>query len=153
MKPYRVTIHCTDTPDGEQVKLEVLDEAHRARGWTGIGYHFLIEPTGKALPCRPLELQGAGVKDANEGNVHICLVGNSKFTAAQWETLRITLDAMTEVMGIKPWEIHAHHQFPSAIAQGKTCPNVSINRILAWYFLDDSAAISENLLLQTGASP
>lgn len=48
-----------------------------AKGWGDIGYHFLIDPSGRVLEGRELLWQGAHAGGANNvGNVGICLLGN-----------------------------------------------------------------------------
>ena len=133
MTPYRVTIHCSATNNGERLDISVIDQWHRDRGWTGVGYHMVIQPDGEVQNGRPLNVQGAHVEGENKGNIGICLIGTSKFKSRQIDSLRSRLDSVLMMYSIKPWEIWAHNQFQSAIKQGKVCPGIPINSILAWY--------------------
>jgi N-acetylmuramoyl-L-alanine amidase len=133
MTPYRITIHCSDSKDGEFIPEETIKAWHLARGFRDIGYHFLVTPAGDILPGRPETEIGAHVEGENEGNLGICLEGASHFTERAFAGLRGLLDSLCLKYGIRPWQIHCHYQYPSAQRQGKTCPNIEINRLLAWY--------------------
>ena len=56
--------------------LESIRKAHLERGFGDVGYHFLIDPSGRVWAGRDLRWQGAHVKDQNEGNLGICIMGN-----------------------------------------------------------------------------
>lgn len=57
-------------------RLEAIRRAHRDRGWGDIGYHFAIDRNGRVWQARPLNWQGAHVKDHNEGNIGVVNLGN-----------------------------------------------------------------------------
>ncbi|RUU80251.1 peptidoglycan-binding domain-containing protein, partial [Mesorhizobium sp. M7A.F.Ca.MR.362.00.0.0] len=43
MRPIKELIwHCTATPEGREVSVKEIDAWHRARGWSGIGYHKVV---------------------------------------------------------------------------------------------------------------
>lgn len=149
--PKRITIHCSVTADGLPVSVETIRQWHVVRGFNDIGYHLIIQPSGRVDVGRKIDVVGAHVEGANTSNAGICLIGTERFTAAQFDSLRAQLDFVREVYQIPPWEIYCHYQFPSAQVQAKTCPNISINRLLAWYLLKDNAALIPNMLGELGA--
>ena len=149
MKPYRITVHCADTPNGKIVPADEIRKWHLARGWNDIGYHLVIQPTGEVERGRGLNEQGAHVEGANEGNIGICLPGTDRFTARAFSTLRYQIDSIRMNYGISEHELYCHNQFKSAQEQGKTCPNMSINRLLAWYLLKDEKMIQPYLIEET----
>ena len=57
-------------------RLELIRRSHLGRGWADIGYHFAIDPQGNVWEGRPLNLQGAHVKDQNEQNIGVVVLGN-----------------------------------------------------------------------------
>lgn len=79
----RITIH-HDAMDasgfrsaGEaRQRLSDIQRVHTGNGWADIGYHYAIDPTGTIWSARPIQLQGAHVKDWNEHNLGIMLMGN-----------------------------------------------------------------------------
>ncbi len=46
------------------------------RGFSDIGYHFLIGPDGIVFEGRPARVLGAHTKSANQGNLGICFIGD-----------------------------------------------------------------------------
>jgi N-acetylmuramoyl-L-alanine amidase len=145
--PKRIVIHCSDTPNGKRVRVEALREQHKKRGFSDIGYHILINPDGQVDHTRPFNEVGEHVGGNNTGSIGICLVGTDKYTKAQWDALRYQLDGLLMTYSIDKTQIFCHYQFDSAIKQGKTCPNISINNLLLWYYeVVGEKAIVPNLL-------
>lgn len=76
-----IIVHCTATrPEwfaGKTVKAKVaeIDRWHKANGWKGIGYHYLIDRDGALGVGRDLNTVGAHVKDHNIGSVGVALIG------------------------------------------------------------------------------
>lgn len=140
-KPNRVTIHCCDTSNGKPVSIEAITKDHIKRGFSTIGYHAVIQPDGTIENGRPLNVVGAHVEGANTGNLGIALAGRDLFTKAQFEALRLRLTYIRHSFGIQSWDVYTHSQFKSATDQQKTCPNISINNLLAWLLTGDISAI------------
>lgn len=159
MRPTRITIHCSVTPDGVDVPVERIRRHHMAkpplgRGFRDIGYHRIIGVAGRVEPGRPILEAGAHVGNMagdlfdyegchdNDGNLGICLIGTQRYTRAQFRALREELDRWCRgEFKIPVWEIRCHNQFRSAQAQKKSCPNMEIGRLLAWYLARDEEAI------------
>ncbi len=146
MKPDKATVHCTDSRNGASVPFAVVEQWHKDRGFAKIGYHFLIQPDGEIQNGRPLNENGAHVLGGNYGNVGICLVGKDKFTKAQFDKLLYVLESLRQTYNIKPWEVYCHSQFESAIKQGKTCPNIKPNHLVAFICTENYDCIREYLL-------
>lgn len=79
----RITVHhdaIMPVPGGSYAdslrRLQLIRTGHLNNGWADIGYHFAIDPSGRIWQGRPLELQGAHVKDNNPGNLGIVVFGN-----------------------------------------------------------------------------
>jgi hypothetical protein len=140
-KPSKIIIHCSATKNGEDIGAAEIRKWHLARGFKDIGYHIIIRVTGEVELGRPLNVVGAHCEGANEGSIGICLIGTDQYTQKQFDVLRYQIDSLRQIYGIKVWEIYAHRQFPSAIKQGKTCPGISINRLLAWYAFSEGAIL------------
>jgi hypothetical protein len=61
--------------------VESIRAEHKARGWSDIGYHWVIGnghglPDGHIAAGRPEEIQGAAVKLNNRYKLQVCLIGN-----------------------------------------------------------------------------
>ena len=77
-----IIIHCTATrPNWWEGKTsqQKVDEVRRwhveDRGWSDIGYHYLIDRDGTLVEGRPLERTGAHAKGHNTGSVGVSLFG------------------------------------------------------------------------------
>ena len=57
---------------------------HKAKGWNDIGYHYVIEATGKLVRGRPIEVIGAHCKGFNTDSVGVCLSGDNTRDAEKW---------------------------------------------------------------------
>lgn len=147
MIPKRITIHCSDSPNGRSVSVDEIRKWHLARGWFDIGYHYVIDIDGISRSGRPLTQEGAHVEGANQDNVGICMIGKDRFTEAQFHGLREDIRMLCQSYNIPHWEIYGHYLWPSAIKQGKSCPNMAIQRLIA-YIQGEDAAIEPYLLKQ-----
>lgn len=56
--------------------LESIRRGHVSQQWADIGYHYIIDPQGRIWEGRPARFQGAHVKDNNEHNLGVMLLGN-----------------------------------------------------------------------------
>jgi hypothetical protein len=83
-RPRRVTIHHSamyfrDTrPRAAAAQIGRIQREHmQNREYGDIGYHFLIDPSGRVWEGRELRYQGAHASGSNNvGNIGICLLGN-----------------------------------------------------------------------------
>jgi len=57
-------------------RIELIRRSHVNKGWADIGYHYVIDPGGRIYQGRPIALQGAHVKDNNEHNLGVMMLGN-----------------------------------------------------------------------------
>ncbi|MDE6269360.1 MAG: N-acetylmuramoyl-L-alanine amidase, partial [Muribaculaceae bacterium] len=60
---------------GQPFTRDDVDRWHRARGWQGIGYHYLVGLDGTVWPGRPESEQGAHCKGHNAASLGVCYVG------------------------------------------------------------------------------
>ena len=76
MRPIsEIIVHCTATPEGRPVTVKEIDSWHRARGWSGIGYHRVVHLDGSRENGRPIEKIGAHVEGHNTGTIGVVYVG------------------------------------------------------------------------------
>lgn len=118
MRPIDLlVIHCTASRNGRLKPLEEIRKEHRARGFSDVGYHYVIQADGSLLNGRPEEQIGAhaAVKGHayNKTSIGVCLVGgllpngsakadSGQFRQAQWDTLRVLVrDLITRYPGAR----------------------------------------------------
>ena len=58
-----VVVHWAGTYTNQDIGAEEIHEWHKQRGWSGIGYHFVIRRDGRLQRGRPLNKQGAHAGD------------------------------------------------------------------------------------------
>ena len=119
----RIIIHCSATKEGADFNAADIDRWHKKRGWSGIGYHYVIKLDGTIEKGRSINRWGAHTKGYNKYSYGVCYIGgldkNGKpkdtRTDAQKESLR---KLMSELKSIhKDAEISGHNEFSS-----KACP-------------------------------
>jgi N-acetylmuramoyl-L-alanine amidase len=150
--PKRMTLHCSASPNGRKETVDDIRAWHIARGFTDVGYHFIIYVDGTVAHGRPITMMGAHVAGDNQDNVGICLIGNDRFSSAQLYSLRGLLDVLFHVYSIPNEQLFCHYEFSSAKAQGKTCPNIKVEDLREWYFNHREASMT-NYLMQTSLAP
>jgi len=106
------------------VDANTVDEWHKQRGWSGIGYHFFVKRDGQIELGRPLEKSGAHTKGHNKNSIGICYAGGvdsemipeDNRTSAQIASLLLLLRLLKNMF---PTAIrHGHRDFSP-----KACPS------------------------------
>ena len=118
-----IIIHCTATKPLAHINVNDVRRWHRERGFSDIGYHYLILVDGTVEAGRPLSAIGAHCKGHNAHSIGICYVGglNDKGKPADTRT-----PAQREAM--RSLLISLKHRFPDATIHGhrdfaaKACP-------------------------------
>lgn len=125
-----IVIHCSATRPSQNIGAIDIDCWHRERGFSQIGYHFVITRDGTLEKGRDLELAGSHVKGFNQRSIGICLVGGineedhrapeNNFTGKQFATLEFVLKDL-------------RRRYPKAVIIGhhdlnplKACPSFSV---------------------------
>lgn len=76
MRPiHYIIIHCSATESGSDIDIHNIDSWHKAKGWTGVGYHYVITESGKLQQGRTLDTEGAHCYNHNKDSIGICYVG------------------------------------------------------------------------------
>jgi N-acetyl-anhydromuramyl-L-alanine amidase AmpD len=138
--PEKITIHCTATENFKRVEVETIKDWHRARGFSDVGYHMVIQPDGEKQRGRCLNVRGAHVKGHNTGNLGLCLVGNDKFTWPQMKSAKEWIDSIRLSYDIPYNQIFGHYELDKS---GKTCPNIRITDLVLWMVLQDDKIIKK----------
>lgn len=70
-----IVVHCSATREGKDYTVKDIRRWHKDRGYSDIGYHYVVYRDGSIHEGRPLELPGAHVKGHNARSIGICYVG------------------------------------------------------------------------------
>ncbi len=93
-----------------------------------IGYHYVIDYSGRVWEGRPIEYQGAhaGNNDANKGNIGIVVFGNfdiQRPTQAQLSSLQTLTEQLMKQYDIPLSKVYTHCEIRKVCGLGATdCP-------------------------------
>ncbi|UPT76013.1 MAG: N-acetylmuramoyl-L-alanine amidase [Elusimicrobiota bacterium] len=128
--PWRVTLHHSDGRYTASLaeslqEARFIQEFHQdGRGWSDVGYHFLVDPLGNILEGRPLGTLGAHTQSNNEGNVGIVLLGsyhapkNHATTAAQLASAAALGRFLVARFGLDPDSLKGHRDYKKTDCPG-----------------------------------
>ena len=119
-----IIVHCSATPAGKDYSAEDIDRWHRQRGWSGIGYHYVVRLDGNIEKGRPEEKIGAHCQGHNRHSLGICYIGGlsadgSRPQDTRTPEQRASLHALLKSL---------HDSYPRALIVGhnifspKSCP-------------------------------
>ena len=114
-------VHCSDTPNSENLNASDLHQMHLNFGWNGIGYHKVILRNGEIQNGRPEYWVGAHVKGKNDVSLGVCLIGRDEFTNAQLHSLKKVLEIWKSKYSKA--KIIGHCNIGNT---HKTCPNFDV---------------------------
>lgn len=146
-----IIVHSSDSEWGCAV---VIDNWHRERGWSEIGYHYVIlngKPfsvhdtfnlfRGTLEPGRKLDLDmwaeinevGAHALGYNSDSIGICMIGKKDFLVQQFLTLKFLIQFLMKQFEIPRENVIGHRDTKSGKEQGKTCPNFDVQDFMEEY--------------------
>ncbi len=74
----KLVIHCADTPKGVYFDVDDIRKWHTVeRGWSDVGYHYIILLDGIIQKGREDATPGAHVKGHNKSSIGICYIGGA----------------------------------------------------------------------------
>ncbi len=127
-----IIIHCSDSLWGDAKAIEAW---HRDKGWSHIGYHYVIDsayPTYENLMLKkpditrdgkleigiPLEVKGIHAHGYNATSIGICMIGREIFSARELLSLYKLVHDIEKQFG--RLKIYGHYE----LNPYKTCPNI-----------------------------
>ena len=128
-KITEIIIHCSATTEGKDFTVEDIDRWHRQRGFSGVGYHFVIYRSGSIHAGRPTCQIGAHCKGHNTISIGICYIGGlspdgkpkDTRTAAQKASLHALVEQLQEEFPLAT--VHGHNEFAA-----KVCPCFDVQK-------------------------
>jgi N-acetylmuramoyl-L-alanine amidase len=123
MRPLnKIILHCSATPDEVPITVEQINRWHKKRGFTEIGYHYIIHQDGKIEQGRDLDVVGAHCKGQNPGSIGVCYIGGLKdgefadtMTGHQEIAWLDLVHSLRTIFG--KLSVHGHNEFSN-----KACP-------------------------------
>ncbi len=125
-KISKIYIHHSVLPRDQSI-VEIR-KIHLARGFSDVGYHFIIDGKGEILKARPIERIGAHVRGDNLNSVGICICGNFEEQQpfiSQLEGLKKLILSLYEKFG--KLQIFGHKDYSKA---STLCPGRYLYQLL-----------------------
>ena len=122
-KINKIVIHVTDSPDDIDVGVREVRQWHLDRGWSDIGYHYLIRRNGTVENGRSEEQKGAHVYGHNADSLGIVWVGKKNMDPRQLFSLLQLVKSLMDKYEVDVQKVLGHYELDS----NKTCPNIDMN--------------------------
>jgi len=125
---HKIIIHCTATREGDDISVDTIRRWHLNRGWSDVGYHYIIDIKGNINAGRPIELIGAHCKGENKYSIGIAYVGGVEADGVTPKDTRTKAQKDSIIRLVKKLKgcypdvtIHGHNEFSN-----KACPSYNI---------------------------
>ncbi len=70
-----IIVHCTATPEGKDYTVDEIRRWHKQRGFSDIGYHYIVHLDGDIEEGRNVDLSGAHCTNHNAHSIGVVYVG------------------------------------------------------------------------------
>lgn len=147
-RPWRwIVVHHSASPTGSAA---IFDKEHKAKGWDGVGYHFVIgngtnsgNGQVEVTDRWPIQKWGAHAKTPdnrfNEYGVGICLVGNfdiERPTAQQAQSLAKLVAFLMQRYNIPPERVIGHGQTKPTDCPGRNLSIAAVRKMATQIIVD-----------------
>lgn len=134
MNVKHIVVHCSDTYANQDIGAAEIDKWHRVRGWSRIGYNYVIRRDGRLESGREEGAELAHAAGYNKEAIAICLVGGKgaggdpapNYEPAQMASLATALGWFR--LKYPQAEICGHRDLPGV---AKDCPSFNVRHWLA----------------------
>lgn len=120
-----IIVHCTATPAGKDYTVDDIRRWHLQRGFSDIGYHYVIYRDGTVHEGRSVDIAGAHCVGHNTHSIGVCYVGGVQRNGKTPSDTRTNaqraamLNLLFELREAYPnAKIHGHRDYAS-----KACPS------------------------------
>lgn len=121
----RIVVHCTATKEGQDFKAKDIDQWHKQRGWSGIGYNYVVDLNGKVELGRDVNQIPAQAYGYNKHSIGVVYVGGLDANLKPKDTRtdeqkKALIQLIKQLKALYPnAEILGHGQLPGV---KKACP-------------------------------
>lgn len=120
-----IIVHCSATAEGKDFTVAQIRQWHLQRGFTDIGYHYVIYRDGSVHVGRPEEVSGAHCTGHNTISIGVCYIGGCASDGKTPKDTRTDAQKAALVKLLKELKvkypnatIHSHKEFAN-----KACPS------------------------------
>ena len=118
-------VHCSATPEGKDYSVDTIRQWHLQRGFSDIGYHYVIYRDGSIHMGRDESIIGAHCTGHNANSIGVCYIGGCASDGKTPKDTRTAQQKQSLVKLLKELKtkypqasIHGHRDFSS-----KACPS------------------------------
>lgn len=131
----KIILHCSATPEGKDYTVAQIRQWHLARGFSDVGYHYVIYRDGSVHRGRPENQVGAHTTGHNPHSIGICYIGGCAATKnakgdyppkdTRTPAQRAALVSLVAEMRKKypGATVHGHNEFAN-----KACPSFNVQK-------------------------
>lgn len=120
-----IIVHCSATPEGKDFTVSDIKRWHLQRGFSDIGYHWVVYRDGTIVSGRPESISGAHCTGHNSISIGVCYIGGCASDGKTPKDTRTPAqkDALIKILkSLKSRytkaSIHGHREFAN-----KACPS------------------------------
>lgn len=124
-----IIVHCSATKEGKDFTVADIKKWHLERGFSDIGYHYIIYRDGSVHEGRNVEVSGAHCTGHNAHSIGICYIGglgtDGKAKDTRTDSQKISLlKLLKQLKSIYPKAtIHGHCEYAN-----KACPSFNAGK-------------------------
>lgn len=118
-------VHCSATPEGKDYSVDTIRQWHLQRGFSDIGYHYVVYRDGSIHIGRDESVIGAHCTGHNTNSIGVCYIGGCASDGKTPKDTRTTEQKQSLVKLLKELKtkypqasIHGHRDFAN-----KACPS------------------------------
>lgn len=123
-------VHCSATPEGKDYSVNTIRQWHLQRGFSDIGYHYVVYRDGSIHIGRDESVIGAHCTGHNTNSIGVCYIGGVATDGKTPKDTRTTEQKQSLVKLLKELKtkypqasIHGHRDFSS-----KACPSFNATK-------------------------
>lgn len=125
----QIIVHYTATPQGEEFSNAQIRASHLARGFSDIGYHYVIGLNGEIRPGRSEAIAGAHCIGHNTRSIGVCYVGGCPPRSVKnWQNVGLDTRTPAQKTALLKLLKELKQRYPKATVHGhrefanKPCP-------------------------------
>ena len=125
----QIIVHYTATPQGEEFSNAQIRASHLARGFSDIGYHYVIGLNGEIRPGRSEAIAGAHCTGHNTRSIGVCYVGGCPPRSVKnWQNVGLDTRTPAQKTALLKLLKELKQRYPKATIHGhrefanKPCP-------------------------------
>ena len=126
----QIIIHCSCTPAGRNIGATTIRGWYTQKGFSDIGYHYVIRLDGTIEEGRPIDQIGAHCQGHNRNSIGICYIGGTEKDCKTPKDTRTTKQRQALEQLCKQLKaeypnatIHGHSEFAN-----KACPSFDVKQ-------------------------